>query len=167
MATRHRSVSIWIAASQEAVFSFVDDHENFSSHMNQRSWMMGGGRMVTELDDGRGQVVGSHIRMSGRVFGINLALDEIVTLRTPHSEKFWETVGTPRLLVIGSYRMGFQVRPEADGCRLMVFIDYTLPESWYGRVLGWLFADWYADWCVTQMADGAAKHFAKSQKVGM
>lgn len=162
MATRQQSVSISIPASQHAVFSFIDNHENFSSHMNQRSWMMGGGRMVTELDDGRGQVVGSHIRMSGRVFGINLALDEIITSRTPDSEKSWETVGSPRLLVIGWYRMGFQVRPEPDGCGVTVFIDYTLPESWFGRMLGLLFADWYADWCVTQMADGAAKHFAKS-----
>jgi hypothetical protein len=52
-----------IPAPPEQVFAFVDDHSRFSSHMSQSSWMMGGGRMSIELDEAKGQAVGSHIRL--------------------------------------------------------------------------------------------------------
>lgn len=39
----------------------------------------GGGKMETWVDKGKGQKVGSHIKMSGKVFGINLFLDEVIT----------------------------------------------------------------------------------------
>jgi hypothetical protein len=77
--------------------------------MNESSWMMGGGRMSVELDEAKGQAVGSHIRLSGRVFGVSLYLDEVVTRRDPPTNKVWETVGTPRLLVIGAYSIGVQI----------------------------------------------------------
>jgi hypothetical protein len=95
-----------IAATPEEVFAFIDDHSQFASHMSQSSWMMGGGRMLVDVDAARGQAVGSHIRLSGKVFGVRLFLDEVVTRRNPPTDKVWETVGIPRLLVIGSYRMG-------------------------------------------------------------
>src|SRR5687768_7675175 len=137
MATRHRDGSVLIGAPSEQVFAYVDDHEQLASHMNESSWMMGGGRMVTVPDGRRGKAVGSRIRMSGTVFGMRLYLDEVVTLRTPPIEKAWETVGTPRLLVIGPYEMGFHVRPEAGGTRLYVFIDYDLPQKMV-RQSAWL-----------------------------
>lgn len=40
---RHDEESLLISASPEDVFAYVDDHKRFSSHMNQSSWMMGGG----------------------------------------------------------------------------------------------------------------------------
>jgi hypothetical protein len=86
--------------------------------MSKSSWMMGGGRMLVSTDKGHGQVVGSHIRLDGRVFGIHLTVDEVVVRRVPPVEKTWETVGTPRLLVIGPYLMGIQIAPGAVGSRL-------------------------------------------------
>ena len=74
--------------------------------------------MSIDLDAAKGQTVGSHIRLSGTVFGIRLSLDEVVTRRRPPTDKVWETVGTPRLLVIGCYTMGIQITPESDGSRL-------------------------------------------------
>ena len=35
--------------------------------------------MKTILDESSGRKVGSHIRMSGRIFGIKLSMDEVVT----------------------------------------------------------------------------------------
>jgi Polyketide cyclase / dehydrase and lipid transport len=160
MAHRHREASAMIDAPPEQVFAYVDDHSRFSSHMTDSSWMMGGGRMLVELDDAKGQTVGSHIRLSGKVFGIRLFLDEVVTRRTPPTEKVWETVGAPRLLVIGPYRMGVQIRPMAGCSRLHVFIDYDIPAGWVTRWLGRLFGGVYAKWCVAQMLSGTSKHFA-------
>ena len=129
-----------VSASPERVFALLDDHERLSSHMSQPSWRMGGGYMTTVLDERRGQSVGSHIRVSGRVLGLELSLDEVVTERQPPTRKVWETVGSPRLLVIGPYRMGFEVTPRGSGSLLRVFIDYAMPapwpERWLGRVFG-------------------------------
>ena len=157
MTPRHFEGSAFVDASPEHVFAFVDDHSRFSSHMSQSSWMMGGGRMVVELDAAKGQAVGSHIRLSGRVFGVSLYLDEVVTRRDPPTDKVWETVGAPRLLVIGAYSMGVQIGPERGGSRLRVFIDYQLPDGPLTSWLGWLFGRLYARWCVEQMLTGVVK----------
>ena len=94
--------------------------------------------MNIDQDEGRGQKVGSRIRIAGSVLGINLAVDETVIERDPPRRKVWETIGVPRLLVIGHYRMGFEVTPTDDAARLRVFIDYSLPA----RLLrvGWGFS---------------------------
>src|SRR5262245_24320061 len=127
MRVRHHERAVFIPASPEQVFAFIDDHSRLSSHMSESSWMMGGGQMAVELDDAKGQAVGSHIRLSGRVFGMRVFLDEVVARRHPPWEKVWETVGTPRLLVIGSYMMGFRISTDSHGSRMCVFIDYDLP----------------------------------------
>jgi hypothetical protein len=84
--------------------------------------------MEVVLDEGRGQKVGSKIRLVGRVFGIELSVDEAVTERNPPYRKVWETTGSPKLLVIGPYRMGFDLSTNENGLMLQVFIDYALPE---------------------------------------
>lgn len=62
-AQRHYEESALIPTSPEELFTYVDDHKRFSSHMGKSSWMMGGGRMDTSVDAGRGREIGSHIRM--------------------------------------------------------------------------------------------------------
>lgn len=158
---RHYEESILILRGAEEIFAYIDDHKNLSSHMGESSWMMAGSRMETSIDSGHGQEIGSHIKMNGRIFGINLFLDEIVTRREPPLRKEWETVGNLKLLVIGRYRMTFKVKPQDSNSLFRVSIDYNLPDTniW----LGWLFGGIYAKWCVRQMIRGVQKHFAGSK----
>lgn len=155
---RHYDADQVIDASPNAVFAYVDDHEQFSSHMKKSSWMMGGGRMESHIDAGGGKTVGSHITMSGRVLGLHLALDEVVTVHDPPNHKAWQTVGEVRLFVIGPYCMDVAIEVADAGSRLRVGIDYELParRPWLGR----LFGGWYAKWCVRQMCDGVRRHFS-------
>lgn len=155
---RHES-SGFVQAPMDRVFAHLDDHTRLSSHMSEPSWKMGGGSMNTELDAGRGQQLGSHIRLSGRVFGVELVVDEIVVQREPPRLKVWETTGVPKLLVIGRYRMGFDLSPQGGGSMLRVFIEYALPENAPARWLGRLFGRYYAQWCTRQMVDDAVNHF--------
>lgn len=147
-----------VPAEPEKVFSYVDDHGRFSSHMNKSSWMMGGGRMDIAVDAGRGQTIGSHIRMSGKAFGISLFLDEVITAYEPPRLKSWETVGASRLLIVGKYRMSIYIEAQKEGSLLTVSIEYELPETgiWLGRI----FAPAYARWCVRQMIHGVKDQFS-------
>lgn len=154
---RHYEDSKLIPAEASEIFAFIDNHSNFSSHMNKASWMTGGGKMVTSIDAGRGQQIGSHIRMSGKAFGINLSLDEVVIEHEPPRIKTWETVGTPKLLVIDHYRMRVEIKPQGSSSRLTVSIDYNLPTR--NVLLGKLFGGYYAKWCVQQMMRGVREQF--------
>ena len=156
---RHDESTVLVRASADRLFAHVDDHVRLSSHMSESSWMMGGGRMDVELDEGRGQRIGSRIGVAGRVFGIQLSLEEIVTERVPPRHKVWETTIPPRLLVIGHYRMGFDITPTRDAAELRVFIDYALPEKASTRWLGYVFSRYYARWCTRRMVRDARKHF--------
>lgn len=79
----------------------------------------------------------------------------------PPRLKVWETIGAPNLWVIGRYRMGFEIVPEAGSCRVRVFIDYDLPKTGAARWLGLIFANAYARWCTGRMAKDAAHYFEK------
>lgn len=157
--SRHYQESAFIKASPEKVFSFADDHRNFSSHMNKSSWMMGGGKMKTEVDQGKGQKVGSHIKMGGKAFGLDLYLDEVITSHNFPTQKEWQTVGKVNLLVIDHYILGFEIKPQGNGSLLRVYIDYDLPKSAKTYVLGLLFSKMYAKWCVRQMLYRVKNHF--------
>ncbi len=159
----HESAAV-VTASPEAVFALIDDPDRLLSHMSQPSWRMGGGRMTTTVDQGRGQSVGSHIRVNGRVFGMALSLDEVVIEREPPTRKVWETVGSPRLLVIGPYRMGFEVTARGSSSLLRVFIDYHLPSQWPERWLGRVLGGYYARWCTQRMVNDAVRQFTSSAK---
>lgn len=163
-APRHYEDRTLISASPEELFAYIDDHTRFSSHMSQSSWMMGGERMDVSVDDGKGQKVGSHIRLNGTAFGIKLFLDEVVTRREPPHIKEWETVGDLRLLVVGHYRMGIEITPQGSDSLMRVFIDYDMPAQhvWLGRLFGGM----YAKWCVGQMINGARDQFKRKPVAG-
>ena len=121
--------------------------------------MMGGGSMEISADEGGGARVGSHIRLNGRAFGFSLFLDEVVTHSEPPASKVWETVGEPKLLVIGAYRMGFAIEHDSASTKLHVFIDYDLPRNRLARILAFLLGGFYASWCVKSMVSDAVAHF--------
>ena len=156
---RYFESSATLAAPANAAFEYLDDHSRLSSHMNESSWKLGGGRMRIESDAAQGRSVGSWIRLTGRVFGLPLSVDEIVTERAPPQRKTWETTDNPRLLIIGPYRMGFEIAARGDTSDLRIFIDYDLPQGpvtfWLGRLL----SAYYARWCVRQMVDDSVRHF--------
>ena len=149
-------------ASAPAVFEQLDDHTRLSAHMEKSSWMMLGSRMDVHLDAGRGRQIGSQIRLVGRLLGIPIAVEQAITERTPPTRKVWETIGTPRLLVIGPYRMGFDITPTGRNARLRVFIEYALPRG-FTRVLGLLLGPAYARWCVRRMVQDAVSRFSAAE----
>jgi len=146
-----------VAAGVDAVFGYLDDPGRLGAHMQKRSAMMAGARMQYEVDSRRG--VGQRIVMRGRVLGLPLFVSEEVVEHVAPWRKTWQTTGVPRLWVIGPYRMGFFLERSGMEAELSVFIEYALPASpaaWLGALLG----PAYARWCVTSIAEDAARHFA-------
>ena len=155
----HDERVVLLNAPVDRVYAYLDDPKALAEHMGESSMMMLGSRMSIDVDAGGGRVIGSKIRMDGRMMGISLSLDEVIIEREVPSRKVWETIGTPNLLVMAHYRMGFELTRKGDMSMARVFIDYSLPTnapaSWLGRLLGGV----YARWCTKQMADGAGRHF--------
>ena len=150
----HRSEAA-VDADARSLFALLDDHRRLAGHMEKPSLMMAGATMQIETDALLGQAVGSLIRITGRMLGLNLMVEEVVTERVPPLRKTWETRGEPRLLVIGSYRMGFTISPAGDRSRLLVFIDYQLPPRGFARGLALLFSRPYAAWCTRRIVNDA------------
>ena len=148
-----------ITAGAEALFAYLDDPRNLAEHMETSSAMMAGSAMRIEVDAQGGRDVGSQIRMSGRMLGLTLSLEEAITERAPPLRKAWQTFGTPRLIVIGHYRMGFDLQPADALTRLRVWIDYELPSSGMPHWLAKPLARAYAHWCTELMVRTARKHF--------
>ena len=160
--TRHTESTAFLTAPAQMVFEHLDDHTRLGEHMSRSSTMMGGGRMTYEFDEAQGRAVGAHIKMGGTAFGIPIFVDEVVTERIPARRKVWRTVGTPRLLIIAWYEMGFELKPMNGGTELRVWIDYELPLSGVGRLLGRLSGTSYARWCVQRMVSDAVNHFSSA-----
>ena len=151
----HHQTEVLLAVDAARLFAHLDDHRRLASHMEKPSLMTAGASMRIETDERLGQAVGSVIRMTGTVLGLHLGVEEAVTRRDPPYEKVWETIGEPRLLVIGGYRMGFAISALETGSRLVVSIDYRLPQRGVPRALGWLLGRAYAAWCTRRMANDA------------
>ena len=153
---------VHIAASPELIFAHLDDQTHLGGHMEKPSMMMMGGYMTYAFDQTGGRAAGSVIKMGGHFLGLDLSVEEVVTVHAPPRMKVWETQGQPHLLIIGAYRMGFELTPSDAGSRLRVFIEYDPLTTFAGRILSFLFAPIYARWCVGQMARDAERHFRLS-----
>jgi len=157
----HHESSVLLNAPAERAFAYLDDFKALSAHMEKPSAMMMGSRMNIATDDLGGRAVGSKVCMEGRMLGMTLSLAEVVTEREPPRRKAWQTADA-KLLVIGEYRLGFDLSSRGNRSLLRVFIDYELPSKWPARWLGRLFGASYARWCTGRMAGDAARHFGEA-----
>ena len=149
-----------VAAPPVVLFAFLDDHRNLSAHMSKSSWMMLGSTMNLHSDAGNARALGSRFGFEGAILGIPLSVDEVVVEHRAPQRKVWDTLGEPRLWVIGAYSMGFEITPLVGASRLRVFISYALPKSGFPKFLGLFFGGVYAKWCTDRMVGDAQRHFS-------
>jgi hypothetical protein len=155
---RHAEDTVMVAGSVDAVFAVVDDPLKISTHMGRRTWMMAGSTMSTEVDELGGHAVGSRIRMTGRVIGIPVGLDQAITVREPPYTKQWATQGAPKLIVIGPYAIAVELEPHGQAASMRVALEYDLPAN--NRWIGHLFGRAYANWCIRQIVHDVGANFA-------
>ena len=153
-----------VASTPAGLFAYLDDHARLSSHMEKPSWRTLGAYMRIRLDEAQGRKLGSKLSLEGKMLGVRLFVEEEITARNVPTEKRWRTIGTPKLLVIGHYQMGFSISAHAQGSALCVFIDYGLCRAGPSRLLSRLLAPSYARWCTRQMVKDAQRYFANSKR---
>jgi len=156
---RHCEAECEVRAQPSSIFEYIDRPERLSAHMARRSWQLAGASMAVETDAEGGRAVGSRIRLTGRMLGIHLYVEGEVVHREPPRLKAWETIGEPRLLVIGRYRMMVSIEAHGDRSHVVIAIDYALPAKEPARWLGMLFGPLYATWCVRQMTRDLVHQF--------
>jgi len=156
---KHKEIAVVLDTTPEEAFAYLDDFRKLSAHMEKPSMMMAGSSMTIETDGREGRAIGSKVRMHGKILGFTLALEEVVTEREPPYRKAWQTVES-NLLVIGQYRLGFQLTRKLVNTEVRAFIDYSLPERGFSKWLGLLLGERYARWCIERMVQDAVKRFS-------
>lgn len=155
--TRSLRETVEIHAPPEAVFAHVDDLRNVGWHMRERAMALMGSRLDLEQLSDNATGIGARYRWHGRIAGLTVDLTEVVTEWVPNRRKTWETIGNPRIVLMSHYRMRLTVSPLDHGTLLAFDIQYDPPRSFWGRMLGWLLADWYSRWCFRRMCRDAKK----------
>lgn len=144
-----------LRADPAALFRYLDDPRHLGEHMQRRRGALAGGSLRLQTDARRG--LGSGWRLDGQVLGLRLQAELRVTGYQPPWRKSWQTQGRPRLLVIGAYRMGFELCEQA-GSQLALRLWLEGEPTGWGR---WL-ARVYARWCLREMAAAARRAAARA-----
>ena len=146
-----------IHAPVERVFPFMDDLSKTGMHMSESSMMMAGSKLKLEHFSGPEKGVGAAYRWSGKMLGFELDFTVVVTKWIENFEKVWETIGTPKLIILGWYLMRLKTEPVTEGTLASLEIQYTRPDGFFYKFLSILFARWYAEWCLARMMSDSKK----------
>lgn len=155
--TKTLKKKIHIRAPVEKVFAFLDDLSKTGMHMSERSMMMMGSKLELERLPGPEKGEGATFRWSGKVLGLPVNFTETVTRWKKNEEKVWETVGEPRMIILGWYRMRLTTEPKKSGTSVLLEIQYEPPKGFFYKLLSAFLARQYAGWCLNQMLGDTKK----------
>ncbi len=153
--SRHLDEILEINASPERVFRYLDNMQSVGEHMMKSSMPLMGGKLKLERLSSNPTGVSATYRYRGRVLFLPIDFSETVIEWVETKRKIWKTIGTPKLIILGNYEMGFELEQTQEGTKAHLWIDYEIPRPWFGRILGMLLADWYSRWCLRMMGSGA------------
>ena len=98
------------------------------------------------------------------MMGMTIDLSETVTKWQPNSLKEWETDRGAKIIIMSWYRMWFEILPNQNGTIAKLSISYLQPKQWFYKILSFLFAKWYCNWCLNNMLNDTRKELEKNSK---
>ena len=146
-----KSKSIIIRSTPEKIFTQMDDFSKTGMHMSQSSMMMMGSKLTLEQLSSNAIGIGAKVRWYGKMMGMTMDFSEAVTKWEPPKIKEWEIIGDAKIIIMSWYRMWFEINPAKDGTQVKISISYLPPKEWYYKILSFLFAGWYCNWCLNNM----------------
>jgi len=153
-----RSKDIVIHSTPEKVFQQLDDFSKAGMHMSENSMMMMGSKLNLEQLSTQSTGVGAKYRWYGKMMGMTIDFSETVTKWQTPLLKEWETVGDAKIIIMSWYRMWFEVMPKENGTVAKLSISYLPPKQWFYRVLSFLFANLYCNWCLNNMLNDTKRN---------
>lgn len=153
-----KSKSILIHSTPEKVFSQLDDFSKTGMHMSESSMMMMGSKLKLEQLSANPTGVRAKYRWYGKMMGMTIDFKETVTKWQPAILKEWETVGDAKIIIMSWYRMRFEISPTDNGTIAKLSISFLPPNEWYYKILSFLFARWYCNWCLNNMLNDTKKN---------
>ena len=147
-----------IHSPPQKVFAFMDDLSKTGMHMTENSMMMMGSKLMLEQLPGPCRGVGATFHWHGKVMGMPVDITETVTKWIEGQEKVWETIGQPKIIILGWYRMILKTKPSKEGTLASLQIDYTQPDGWFYKLLYFLLSRWYCNWCLNNMLNDTKRN---------
>lgn len=138
-------------APAEKVFSYLDDLGVTGMHMTKSSAMMMGSKLHLEYLTSNHSGSGSKYRWTGAMMGMRMDFTVEVTKWVEGVEKVWETIGESRMIIYSWYRMNLLLTKKGNTTVAELSITYEKPKGWFLKILSFLFADWYCNWCLKNM----------------
>lgn len=152
-------------APADMVFSYLDDLGVTGTHMTNSSAMMMGSKLQLEFLTANHTGLGSKYRWTGPMMGIKMDFTVEVTKWVEGVEKVWETIGDAKMIIYSWYRMHLLVYPKGDMSQAELSITYEKPKGWVAKIVSFLFADWYCNWCLKKMMTDAKSKIEADKKI--
>jgi hypothetical protein len=149
--------NIFISAPPDKVFAMIDDLGVTGMHMTKSSAMMMGSKLNLEYLTTNHTGLGSKYRWTGKMMGMKMDFTVEVTKWIKGNEKTWETIGEARMIIYSWYRMHLLVKTIENGSEAELSITYERPKGWFAKIISFLFADWYCNWCLKNMLKDAKR----------
>lgn len=146
-----------IHSTPEKVFQQMDDFSKTGMHMSQSSMMLMGSKLKLELLTPQQTGLGAKYRWYGKMMGMTIDFSETVTKWQPPLLKEWETIGEVKIIIMSWYRMWFEIISTENGTVTKLSISYLRPKQWLYKILSFLFADMYCNWCLKNMLNDSKK----------
>ena len=151
-----------ISSTPEKIFIQMDDFSQTGMHMSQSSTMMMGSKLTLEKLSSNSTGLGAKYRWYGRMLGMTIDIREAVTKWDPPVLKEWETIGEAKIIIMSWYRMWFEIIPADKGTLVKLSISYLPPTHWFFKILSFLFAKWYCNWCLNNMLNDTKLNLEKN-----
>lgn len=152
-------------APADKVFSYLDDLGVTGMHMTKSSTMMMGSKLDLEFLTKYHTGIGSKYRWTGLMMGMKMDFTVEVTKWVEGVEKIWETIGDAKMIIYSWYRMHLLVYPNGNTAQAELSILYEKPKGWFARIISFLFADWYCNWCLKKMLSDSKRKIENDKKI--
>lgn len=140
----------------------MDNLGNTGMHMMENSSMMMGSKLHLEQLSENATGLNSKFRWFGKMMGIKMDFTVAVTEWIKAKEKVWETIGEARMIILGWYRMRLVLTMQGQATNAELTITYTQPKKFFLKLIAWLLAPLYANWCLNSMLEDSKKHLESS-----
>ncbi|MEP7376117.1 MAG: AAA family ATPase [Chitinophagaceae bacterium] len=152
-------------APAEKVFRCLDDLGVTGTHMTKSSAMMMGSKLHLEYLTANHTGLDSKYSWTGTMMVMKMDFTVEVTKWVEGVEKVWETIGKAKMIIYSWYRMHLLVYPKGDTTHAELSITYERLKGWFARIVSFLFADWYCNWCLKKMMSDTKIKIENDKKI--